>query len=178
MKTIVLASNSSRRKEILESLGVDFRVIGSNIEEEISGQLSPVKVVERFAYLKAKNVSDKLNGHYIVIGADTVVECDEILGKPRDECDAYGMLKLLSGRVHRVITGFAIIDCLTGQRFVDYESTKVYFKELQDEEIQRYIVSGEYIDKAGAYAIQGKASLFNNSILHPNKNNNKRFIVS
>ncbi|MFW5649453.1 MAG: Maf family protein [Candidatus Alkaliphilus sp. MAG34] len=160
MKVIILASNSSRRKEILENLGIDFRVISSNIDERIDKQLSPTEIAEHFAYLKAKNVSGKLNGPYIVIGADTVVECDGILGKPQNEQDAYRMLKLLSGRVHRVITGFAIIDCLTDQQFIDHESTKVYFKKLGDKEIQSYIATDEYIDKAGAYGIQGKASLF------------------
>lgn len=160
MRSIILASNSSRRKEILESLGVDFQIIGSNVEEKIDGQFLPEEIAKHFAYVKARDVSNKLNGHYVVIGADTVVKCNKILGKPRDERDAYDMLKLLSGRVHEVITGFAIIDCSTGRQFIDYESTKVYFKQLKDEEIRSYIASGEYIDKAGAYAIQGKASLF------------------
>lgn len=160
MKAIILASDSSRRKEILENLRIDFRVISSNIDEGTDKQLSPVETAEHFAYSKAKYVSDKLSGHYIVIGADTIVECDGILGKPQNEQDAYRMLKLLSGGVHTVITGLAIVDCLTGQQFVGHESTKVYFKELGDEEIQSYIATGEYIDKAGAYGIQGKASLF------------------
>ena len=160
MRAIILASNSSRRKEILENLGVDFQVFGSNINEKIDEQLSPVEIAKYFAYAKAKDVSGKLNGGYVVIGADTIVECDKVLGKPQNEQDAYNMLKLLSGRAHRVITGFAIIDCLTGQQFIDHESTGVYFKKLKDQEIQNYIATGEYIDKAGAYAIQGKASLF------------------
>lgn len=160
MRTIVLASNSPRRKEILENLGIDFRIIGSNIREESDKRFSPIETAKRFAYLKARDVSGRLDENYIVIGADTVVECGKILGKPRDKQDAYDMLRLLSGRVHKVITGFAIIDCLTGQQFIDYESTKVYFKRLKDEEIRRYIATGEYTDKAGAYAIQGRASLF------------------
>ena len=160
MKTIILASSSSRRREILENLGINFQVISSDVAEKVEKQLSPIEIAEHFAYLKAKNVSGKLNGHCIVIGADTVVECDGILGKPQNEQDAYRMLKLLSGRVHRVITGFAIIDCLTEQQFIDHESTKVYFKNLGDKEIQSYIATDEYIDKAGAYGIQGKASLF------------------
>lgn len=160
MRTIILASNSPRRKEIFKNLGVDFQTIGSNIEEKVDEQLSPIEIAKHFSYIKAKDVSTKLEGDYIVIGADTIVEYNKILGKPRNEQDAYNMLKFLSGKIHRVITGFAIIDCLTGQQFVDYESTKVYFKNLREEEIRSYIATGEYIGKAGAYAIQGKASLF------------------
>ncbi len=160
MRAIILASNSPRRKEIFKNLGVDFQTIGSNIEEKVDEQLSPIEIAKHFSYIKAKDVSTKLEGDYIVIGADTIVEYNKILGKPRNEQDAYNMLKLLSGKDHRVITGFAIIDCLTGQQFVDYESTKVYFKNLREEEIRSYIATGEYIGKAGAYAIQGKASLF------------------
>ncbi len=160
MRAIILASNSPRRKEIFKNLGVDFQTIGSNIEEKVDEQLSPIEIAKHFSYIKAKDVSTKLEGDYIVIGADTIVEYNKILGKPRNEQDAYNMLKFLSGKGHRVITGFAIIDCLTGQQFIDYESTKVYFKNLRDEEIRSYIATGEYIGKAGAYAIQGKASLF------------------
>ncbi len=160
MRAIILASNSSRRKEILENLGVDFQVIGSNIDKKIDGQLSSVEIAKYFAYAKARDVSGKLNGYHVVIGADTVVECGKILGKPQNKYDAYNMLRFLSGKAHRVITGFAIIDCLMGQQFIDHESTRVYFKELKDQEIWNYIATDEYIGKAGAYAIQGKASLF------------------
>ncbi len=160
MKTIILASDSPRRKEILRGLGVNFRTIGSNIKEKTDKSSSPIEVVKHFAYMKAKYVSDRLEGYYIIIGADTIVEHKKILGKPKDKQDAYNMLRLLSGKIHNVITGFAIIDCSTGQQFIDYESTKVHFKNLSNKEIQDYIATGEYIGKAGAYAIQGKASLF------------------
>lgn len=160
MKTIVLASNSPRRKEILQNLGVNFKVISSHIEEKINKQDSPIETAKHFAYLKARDVADRLHGNHIVIGADTIVEHNKILGKPKSQKEAYNMLKLLSGKVHRVITGFAIIDCSTGKEIIDYESTEVFFKDLQDEEIQKYIAGKEFIDKAGAYAIQGKAALF------------------
>ncbi len=160
MKKIVLASKSPRRKEILENLEIDFQIITSNIQEIISKELSPAEVAKQFAYIKAKDVSNKLKGNYLVIGADTIVESNKILGKAKNQQEAYDMLKLLSGKVHRVITGFSIIDCLTGQEFVDCETTNVYFRDLKDNEIQNYIASGEYIDKAGAYGIQGRASLF------------------
>lgn len=160
MKQIVLASTSPRRKEILKSLGVDFQVIGSGIEEKVNRQLSPPEIAKQLAYLKAKDVSNKISGDYVVIGADTIVEYNKTLGKPKSAEEAYNMLKSLSGNVHRVITGFAVIDCSTGQEFIDYECTNVYFKNLTDKEIQNYIATGEPMDKAGAYGIQGKAALF------------------
>lgn len=160
MKQLVLASTSPRRKEILESLGVEFKVIGSNIEEKVDENLSPPEIAKQLAYLKAKDVSNKINGDYVVVGADTIVEYNKVLGKPRNIEEAYNMLKLLSGQVHRVITGFAVIDCLTQKEFIDYECTNVYFNHLTDNQIQKYISTGEPMDKAGAYGIQGKASLF------------------
>ncbi|MBU5677699.1 septum formation inhibitor Maf [Alkaliphilus sp. MSJ-5] len=160
MKQIVLASTSPRRKEILEGLGVEFKVVGSNIEEKVNENLSPPEIAKQLAYLKAKDISNKINGDYVVIGADTIVEYNKILGKPRNIEEAYSMLKLLSGQVHRVITGFAVIDCLTQKEFIDYECTNVYFNHLTDNQIQKYISTGEPMDKAGAYGIQGKASLF------------------
>lgn len=160
MKQIVLASTSPRRKEILEGLGVEFKVVGSNIEEKVNENLSPPEIAKRLAYLKAKDISNKINGDYVVIGADTIVEYNKILGKPRNIEEAYSMLKLLSGQVHRVITGFAVIDCSTQKEFIDYECTNVYFNHLTDNQIQKYISTGEPMDKAGAYGIQGKASLF------------------
>ncbi len=160
MKQIVLASTSPRRKEILEGLGVEFKVVGSNIEEKVNENLSPPEIAKQLAYLKAKDISNKINGDYVVIGADTIVEYNKVLGKPRNIEEAYSMLKLLSGQVHRVITGFAVIDCLTQKEFIDYECTNVYFNHLTDNQIQKYISTGEPMDKAGAYGIQGKASLF------------------
>jgi len=160
MKQLVLASTSPRRKEILESLGVEFKVIGSNIEEKVDENLSPPEIAKQLAYLKAKDVSNKINGDYVVVGADTIVEYNKVLGKPRNIEEACSMLRLLSGQVHRVITGFAVIDCITQKEFIDYECTNVYFNHLTDNQIQKYISTGEPMDKAGAYGIQGKASLF------------------
>jgi septum formation protein len=160
MKQIVLASSSPRRKEILEGLGVQFKVISSDIEETVNEELSPPEIAKQLAYLKAKDISNKISGDYVVIGADTIVEYNKVLGKPKSTEDAYHMLKLLSGQVHRVITGFAIIDCFNQKEFIDYDCTNVYFNKLTDEQIQKYIATGEPMDKAGAYGIQGKASLF------------------
>lgn len=160
MGQIVLASNSPRRREILESLGVDFKIIGSRVEEKLDKDLPPPDLAKHFAYIKARDVANRLRGSFIVIGADTIVKHNEILGKPKNKEEAYRMLRLLSGKAHQVITGLAIIDSLTGKEYIDYETTRVYFKDLKDEEIEKYIEAGEYIDKAGAYGIQGKASLF------------------
>lgn len=160
MKEIILASTSPRRKELLENLGVKFKVVGSNIEEKINNKLSSPEIVKDLAYQKAKAVSNKITGNHLVIAADTIVEYNNILGKPKDTEEARFMLKLLSGQVHKVITGFAIIDSLTKREFIDYECTKVYFNNLSNDQIERYILTDEPMDKAGAYGIQGKGSLF------------------
>ncbi|ABW19307.1 Maf family protein [Alkaliphilus oremlandii] len=160
MKQMILASASPRRRELLQGLGVPFEVMSSDIEEKINTELSAPEIAKELAYQKAKDVSNKLDGDYIVIGADTIVEYNRILGKPKDADEAYQMLKLLSGKIHRVITGFAVIDCRTKKEIVDFEVTNVYFNHLSDEEINRYIETKEPMDKAGAYGIQGKASLF------------------
>jgi len=157
---MILASASPRRRELLQGLGVPFEVMSSDIEEKINTELSAPEIAKELAYQKAKDVSNKLDGDYIVIGADTIVEYNRILGKPKDADEAYQMLKLLSGKIHRVITGFAVIDCRTKKEIVDFEVTNVYFNHLSDEEINRYIETKEPMDKAGAYGIQGKASLF------------------
>ena len=159
MKQMILASASPRRRELLQGLGVPFEVMSSDIEEKINTELSAPEIAKELAYQKAKDVSNKLDGDYIVIGADTIVEYNRILGKPKDADEAYQMLKLLSGKIHRVITGFAVIDCRTKKEIVDFEVTNVYFNHLSDEEINRYIETKEPMDKAGAYGIQGKASL-------------------
>ena len=160
MKQIVLASASPRRKEILEAVGIKFEVMTSGVEENMNHRLSPPEIAKELAYLKAKDISNQLDGDYIVVGADTIVEYNGILGKPKNKEEAYHMIKLLSGQVHRVITGFAVIDCKAKKEFSDYESTNVYFRHISDEEIKKYIETGEPMDKAGAYGIQGKASLF------------------
>jgi len=160
MKQLILASSSPRRKEILEGIGVEFKVMSSDIEEKVNLELSPPEIAKQLAYLKAKDISNKISGDYVVIGADTIVEYNDVLGKPKNTEDAYNMLKLLSGQVHRVITAFAVIDCSTKKEFIDYECTKVYFNHISNEQIKKYIATGEPMDKAGAYGIQGKASLF------------------
>ena len=152
---LVLASTSPRRREILSRFIKDFRVVPSNADERCSGR--PEECAVELAKLKAREVHSRVEG--TVIGADTVVSIGgKILGKPRDEGEAYEMLKLLSGRVHRVTTGYCIIH--RGEEYCGAVVTEVKFRKLGDGLIWAYIKTGEPMDKAGAYGIQGKAGLF------------------
>ena len=155
MKKIVLASASPRRKEILEKFGLDFKIITSEVDEEFDKDDEPLEVAQSLALKKCLDVSKKCNEGDIVIAADTIVYYDSILGKPIDREDAFNMLKSLSGKIHKVITGFAILEVGSEKRIVDYEMTKVKFRNLSDEKIERYLNTQEYVDKAGAYGIQG-----------------------
>ncbi len=156
----ILASNSPRRKELLSNLGVSFTVCASDVDETLEKAVAPHEEAKRLALRKAQDIAAGINEAAIVIAADTIVVSDEILGKPTDEIEAYQMLRALSGKAHQVITGIAVIDAATGKEAVDYSETKVFFKALSDQEINSYIASGEPMDKAGAYGIQGKAALF------------------
>ncbi len=159
-KPIILASNSPRRKQVLENLGLKFQVICSEFEEVLTEDICPYELPAYFAIQKARDVAQKVNYDSIIIAADTIVICNEILGKPANEEEAYKMLKAMSGNVHEVVTGIGIIDRVNNIEISDREITKVYFKKISDDEIYKYIQSGEYMDKAGSYGIQGKASLF------------------
>ena len=157
MSKIVLASQSPRRKEIMETAGFEFEIIVSNAEEKIEENLSPEEVAKSLSLQKAQAVASD-NPEKIVIGADTIVVLDnEILGKPKDRNDAYKMLKKLSGKSHKVYTGIAVI---CGEKIVsEAVSTEVEFFELSDEEIIKYIETNEPMDKAGSYGIQGRGCL-------------------
>ena len=157
MEKIILASQSPRRRELLANITEDFEVIVSDVEEILPAGLSPEEVPEYLASLKARAVADRYPDR-VVIGADTVVIYDGIpLGKPRDDADAKRMLRMLSGRVHKVVTGCCIIK---GDRVrVFSQTTKVEFYQLTDDEIDSYVATGEPSDKAGAYGIQGKGML-------------------
>ncbi|NLK87274.1 MAG: septum formation inhibitor Maf [Clostridiaceae bacterium] len=164
MDAIVLASSSPRRRELLTQAGIPFIVAPGDVDEEkadISG--TPGRKAEQLAYMKALDVARSKSG--IILGADTIVVCDdEIFGKPADAESARRMLRALSGREHLVITGIALIDTSTGRASTGYETTKVRFSVMSDKEIEAYIVSGEPFGKAGAYAIQGRAALFVESL--------------
>ncbi len=154
---IVLASASPRRKELLEQLGIEFEICVSDVDEEISEPV-PSKVVEELSYRKAKAVFSQIEGDVLVIGADTVVALGEqILGKPANEAQAKEMLKILQAREHQVFTGVTIYKRQNGKEVcsVFSESTQVKFFPMTDTEIQWYVSSGEPMDKAGSYGIQG-----------------------
>lgn len=162
MHEIILASASPRRQELLKYIVPEFKIVPADIDETIPADISPEKSAEFLAVKKAKHVSAE-NPESVVIGSDTVVIIDgEILGKPRDPADAERMLRLLSGRTHSVITGV----CLSCGNCIDSFSCKtaVKFFDITDEEIRSYVDSGEPMDKAGAYGIQGKGCLLAESI--------------
>ena len=158
MAGLYLASQSPRRTELLTQVGIDHTVVSSSYEEPNEGYDSPIEMVKAQALGKARCAVGIPEGG-IVLGADTIVVLDnQVLGKPHDESEARHMLERLSGQVHSVITGVALL--IKGQEIVFYNETKVYFKKLSPFEIESYIASGEPMDKAGAYGIQGKGALW------------------
>ena len=158
MKHIILASASPRRKEILELADLKFDVMPSDAQETTT-KTAPNEVVMELASIKAKDIYKKSEKQSMVVGADTVVAYQgQILGKPADEADAKRMLTMLSGQTHEVYTGVCVIE--DGKTKTFYEETKVTFYEISDEQIDRYIKTGEPMDKAGSYGIQGKAAVF------------------
>ena len=153
---LILASASPRRREILKNAGFEFEVKTSEADETLPDGISPEDAVELLA--KLKNEAVRAESDTTVISADTIVVCDgKILGKPKDEADAFDMLRTLSGREHFVYTGV----CLRKgeKKTVFFEKTAVYFYELCDSEISAYITTGEPMDKAGAYGIQGNGAV-------------------
>ena len=158
MKHIILASASPRRKEILELADLEFDVMPCDAQE-ITTKTAPNEVVMELASIKAKDIYKKSEKQSMVVGADTVVAYQgQILGKPADEADAKRILTMLSGQTHEVYTGVCVIE--DGKTKTFYEETKVTFYEISDEQIDRYIKTGEPMDKAGSYGIQGKAAVF------------------
>jgi septum formation protein len=157
LSRLILASASPRRRELLNQIGLKFEVIVSSLEEKLLDDLIPKEQAKRIALSKAEALGDLYPGDTI-IAADTIVVLDNtVLGKPVDREQAREMLQSLNGRKHQVITGFAVIH---GQKkIVDAEQTEVFFRRLSGAEIENYLDSGEYIDKAGAYGIQGLGCL-------------------
>lgn len=156
---IVLASGSPRRKEILTRLGYDFTVHPSDCaEDDINGEVACIvkTLAERKGFSVAPHEKDAL-----IISCDTLVALDGVaLGKPKDQKDAKRMLKALSGKTHEVLSGICLIDTASGRHISDTVHTRVVFRDLSDAEIDRYVATGEPMDKAGSYAIQGGASAF------------------
>lgn len=156
---IILASQSPRRKELLERMGIqDFETISPNVDESAFHGLPPEELVRRLSAEKAAAVAGKVGEDAIVIAADTVVALEgAVLGKPADELDAFKMLSALSGVRHQVYTGVTV--CRGGEKQTAHEVTDVTFRELSEQEIEDYISTGEPMDKAGAYGIQGYGAL-------------------
>lgn len=157
---LVLASASPRRAEILTAVGWPFEVCAANVDETIGAQENAAAYVERLARAKAEAAAVTQQSQ-IVLGADTVVVIDELVfGKPQDEADARRMLRALSGRWHEVLTGVALVRTSDERSIVAHERTQVKFAEMSEREIEWYVLTGEPMDKAGAYAVQGSAALF------------------
>jgi len=164
---IILASASPRRKEIMERMDIPYRVLVADVEETV-GETEPEKMVQALASLKTEAVLskykrlDESRDAFLIIGADTMVFYDgHALGKPKDEADAYRMLGMLSGKSHDVITGVSIIIKDAKEERLSFAvSTKVTMQSLTDEQIKDYIATGEPMDKAGAYAIQGRFGIY------------------
>lgn len=156
---IILASQSPRRRILLERMGIErFQIVVPDIEEPMDESLHPAELVMRLSVDKARAVRERRGSGGIIIAADTVVVLDGgVLGKPADALEAFKMLATLSGTRHQVYTGVTVLK--EGERITEHEVTDVYFRPLEEAEIEAYIATGEPMDKAGAYGIQGYGAL-------------------
>ena len=156
--SLILASGSPRRRDLLGAAGFDFDVVTSNAEESASADCEPAALAKHNASVKAISVAQDADETAVVIGADTIVVLDgTVFGKPADEAEAQSFLRELSGRTHQVITGVCLV---CGDAYLAFhETTDVTFKQLDDETIAAYVATGEPLDKAGAYGIQGHGAL-------------------
>lgn len=164
---LILASSSPRRQELIRTLNIPFEIQVSDVDETTPTFWSPAQVVEQLALRKAEKVREMIepSKQGIIVGADTIVVQDyRVLGKPKDQDDAKWMLSLLQGKSHQVYSGIACIDAETGETHVSHRITYVSMKHLTDQQIDNYVASGEPLDKAGAYAIQGLGSTLVESI--------------
>ena len=173
MNKIILASNSPRRKEILEQVGISFEIIPST-SDEVSNKTDPIELVEDISAMKAEEVANIVEGPAIIIGADTVVVHEgEVLGKPKDEAQAKKMLQSLQNSSHEVFTGVTVIlkDITIGKEVVTYKKlsfadvSKVIVLPMNHSQIDSYVATMEPMDKAGAYAIQGKFAVYIKEII-------------
>jgi len=161
---LILASQSPRRQQLLAGANLTFEVVPSRVEETLTEGERPEATARRLAEAKAEEVAARHPGA-VVIGADTIVVVDgTILGQPRDPADAQRMLRALSGREHEVITAYTVSDGPGGRRATEAVTTRVRFRELTDAEIERYVATGEPLDKSGSYAVQGGAADFVESV--------------
>lgn len=154
---VILASQSPRRKELFSLLCENFRILPAVKDEVVDDNLDIIDIPKILAFNKCKEIAEN-NPNSLVVGSDTVVTCDdEIMGKPKDEKNAFEMLKKLSGKTHQVISGISVY--FKGEYFNISTVTQVEFKNLSDKDINLYIATGEPMDKAGAYGIQGFGSM-------------------
>ncbi len=158
MKPFILASKSPRRRELIELLDCSFETVSPNTKENMPAAETPEEVAIALALKKVRSVQNDYRDR-LILGCDTVVEVDgRLLGKPKNEEDAYAMLCTLSDRTHRVVTGCVLVEGVREKRF--FGDAKVTFGKISDNEIRSYIKSEEPFGKAGAYAIQGRAAKF------------------
>ncbi|WP_123041296.1 Maf family protein [Cohnella candidum] len=167
--TLILASSSPRRQELVRALGLPVSVRPSQADESTPEGWAPDRIVEELAHRKAKTVWENSLGTQdtpaIVIGSDTIVVIDgDVLGKPKDEADAIGMLTRLAGRSHEVFTGVCCIGLQDGKTSISHRRTVVRMRALSPDQIRRYVASGEPMDKAGAYGIQGLGAVLVDSL--------------
>jgi len=154
--SIVLASESPRRVDILRTLGISFSIIPPDIDETKLKDETPQEFVARISYEKANKVGQHFPDKW-VIAADTIVVLQgKVLGKPKNERDAFNMLRTLRGKWHKVITGYCVLNLLKNVVYRDIVETKVFLRHMTDDEITRYIKTSEPMGKAGSYAVQGK----------------------
>lgn len=160
MRKIILASSSPRRKALLVQIGLPFTVEVSDYEEIMDDISDPHELAQRLSFGKAESVARK-HSDEIIIGSDTfIVFNDKKLGKPHDVITAKKMLQMISGNKHTVVTGLTVIDTLNKRTITTSVEANVYMKKMSEEEIDRYVATGEPLDKAGAYGIQEKGGVF------------------
>jgi septum formation protein len=164
MRQIILASQSPRRKKLLEQIGLKIKVVPSNIDEKLNPRLKPKGQAEELSLEKVQTIAEKYTDA-IIIGADTLVDINgDILGKPKNLEEARRMIKKLQGKTHTVITGFTIMDTKSKKILTDSSETTVTFRKLSDKEIKTYITKEKPLDKAGAYGVQGIGAVLVESI--------------
>jgi len=156
---LVLASSSPRREELLKRLGLNFTIVPSKINEDIEG-LAPDLLVQELARAKAEEVAELVEDTVIIAADTVVVNNNGIIGKPEDKNEAREMLKCLQGKCHTVFSGIAVLSTEEGRSLVDVDRTEVFLRQMDEQEINEYVDTGEPLDKAGSYGIQGFGGIF------------------
>lgn len=160
---IILASQSERRKELLDLMGLKYEIKVSNSEEKLDSRLTIEAQSKKIAYMKAKNIFDETEGDRLVIASDTmVIKNGKLFGKPKDEEDAMKMIEILQGSEHQVITSLCVLvkKDKKYKEYVDYDVANVYIKKMDKQEIERWVRENKVLDKAGAYAIQSRFAVY------------------